>query len=99
MEKKTDSTTDLGLAAALWSSGAEFVGVEPKSPRTFAFLFVSPDGLCQKLADDFWRGKLTVDAKDILDKQRSLKDVIFNKLRAEHGDQRCEIPNRHNLNR
>ena len=78
-------TRDPNVAAAVWTSGGQFVGVEPLSPRTITFLF-SPRSLCQSAADDFWRGALTVNARDFVDKQRALKDAMFAKMREKNGN-------------
>lgn len=81
----TYETTDLNVAAALWAGGAEFIKAEPLSHRTVGFVF-RPLALCETLSNEFWRGTLAVSAKNFADRQRTLKDILFAKLRDGNGE-------------
>lgn len=83
---ETFQTPDPNVAAAVWAAGGEFVRAERTSYRTIAFIF-RPLSLCRAAADEFWRGALSVNARDFTDRQRTLKDIMFAKLRDQkNGD-------------
>lgn len=89
----TYETTDLNVAAALWAAGAELVRINPISHRTVGFV-LSPLLLCEDLSNQFRMGTLTVNAKNFADRQRSLKDILFAKLRDGNGETKWKETNR-----
>ena len=68
-------TRDLGEASFLYASGRKLTQLIKEDGR-FAFAFDDKTS-CQKLIDSLWRKEATVNAKELLDAQRSLKDLIF----------------------
>jgi hypothetical protein len=82
---ETFQTTDLNVAAALWAAGAEFIKAEALSHRTVQFAFC-PRILCEGLSKQFWTGTLALSVKDFADRQRTLKDILFGKLRDGNGE-------------
>lgn len=76
-------TSSLDEAAAIAAAGANFVGLEQKSHRSFYFVFrPANDAFC--LAEKYQRGALTVNATRMTDSLTSLKDAVFARLR--NGD-------------
>ena len=88
----TYQTTNLDLATALWTAGADFIRAEAMSHRTVVFVF-GPLALCEAVSDKFWNDALTVNAKDFTVKQRALKDVLFTTLRDRNGEKKWNPPN------
>ena len=78
-------TRELEEAAAVWAGGAEFVGLEAISHRSFRFLF-TPAADAERLVREFQGGSLTVNARRYADCLAQLKDAIFNRLRDRNGD-------------
>lgn len=73
----------LDEAAAIWAGGAEFIGLEARSHRSFNFLF-QPAATADRLAQEFQHGTLLVNARRLANCLTALKDAIFNRLR--NGD-------------
>ena len=70
-------TRDLGEASFLYASGRKLTQLIKEEGR-FAFAF--GDKLaCQKLVDALWKKEAVVNAKELLDAMRSLKDLIFSR--------------------
>ena len=68
-------TRDLGEASFLYASGRKLIQLIKEDGR---FSFAFDDKLtCQKLIDELWRREAVVNAKELLDAMRSLKDLIF----------------------
>lgn len=68
-------TKDLSEASFLYASGRKFTQLIKEDGR-FAFAF-DDKVTCQKLIDELWRKEAVVNAKELLDAMRSLKDLIF----------------------
>jgi hypothetical protein len=77
MKMETFQTRDLSEAAFLYASGRKFSKLNSDGQR-FWFVF---DGKheCKKLADSYWRKEATINAKEMSDALRTLKDMIFNR--------------------
>lgn len=83
MKEITYKTRDLYEAALHYASYSNsFAGLEPDG-RAFLFVFENKD--CTKIAENYFTGKALVNAKTYSDAIRTLKDLIFNRLRAEQG--------------
>ena len=91
-EQDSFLTQDLSAAAALWAAGAEFLGLHPKSHRTYLFVFRN-HAACRHLADGYDAGTLHVSAKRFADCERTLKDRIFSALR-DRDDSQAPYPGR-----
>jgi len=68
-------TKDLGEAAGLICSSAKLLRLQKES-RFFWFVFADKS-LCEQLANEYWAGSLTLDAKRYSEALRSLKDRLF----------------------
>ncbi len=77
--ENTYKTKDLSEASFLYASHQKLIRLEEDTGR---YYFVFEDrSTCQKLIDTYWRKEATVDAKELLDSLRSLKDRIFSMQR------------------
>ena len=74
---KTFQTRDLSEAAFLYASGQKLSKLNNDGQR-FWFVFDGKDH-CEKLSDAYWRKEAVVNAKDMSDALRTLKDMIFNR--------------------
>ena len=75
INENTFLTRDLGEASVLYASGRKFTQLIKEDGR---FVFAFDDKIaCQKLIDELWRREAVVNAKELLDAMRSLKDLIF----------------------
>lgn len=68
-------TKDLSLSAALVCSSAKLLRLQ-KENKFFWFVFADKS-LCAQLANEYWAGSLTLDAKRYSEALRSLKDRLF----------------------
>lgn len=81
--KQPYRTTSLEESAAIAAGGAEFVGLEARSHRSFYFCF-TPADVAADLGQQFRSGSLNVNARLLTDSMTLLKDAIFTRLR--NGD-------------
>lgn len=70
-------TKDLGEASFLYASGRKLIQLIKEDSR-FSFAFDDKTA-CQKLIDTLWKKEAVVNAKELLDAMRSLKDLIFSR--------------------
>lgn len=71
------STKDLYLAAALYSKGVKFLGVD-RDGRLCWFIF-EDKVLCEEIQQKYFSKTLEVNAKEYSDSLRTLKDLVFAK--------------------
>jgi len=77
--ENTYRTPDLSEASFLYASGQKLLGLEDDHSR---FWFVFEDkSTCERLTNLFWQKEATVNAKELCDSIRTLKDLIFNRER------------------
>jgi len=77
MNKDVYLTKDLYEASALYSMDRKFVGL--KQEGNYAWFQFEGKADCQRLADEFWSRKTTVNAKAYAEAIRTLKDRIFSR--------------------
>ncbi|MFH1900839.1 MAG: DUF5659 domain-containing protein [Candidatus Omnitrophota bacterium] len=77
--KSTYLTRDLNEASFLYASSQKLIQLQNDNGR-FWFVFEN-EPACQQLIDIYWRKETKVDAKELLDSLRSLKDRIFSMQR------------------
>lgn len=66
---------DLYEASFLYASGKRLVELRNQgSYKTFVF---EDCDACESLANQYWSGRATVNAKALTDAQRTLKDFLF----------------------
>lgn len=70
------STYDLGLASALVSEGFELLEMDKSNLKKVAFCFSKTNKL-EKIINDYWLGRLFVDARTIFENQKMLKNRIY----------------------
>jgi len=64
-------TSDINLAAALLCLGYDVKGIDNRNPsRVYFFFFESPE--LAAAIDDYWRGDLRVDPKELANSRREL---------------------------
>jgi hypothetical protein len=68
-------TKDLGEAAALICRSARLTRLD--NGQGFYWFVFSKKELCQRIANDYWFGNLTVNAKSYQEALRTLKDRLF----------------------
>lgn len=66
-------------AAAIVASGGKLVGLNRRSHRTVEFL-LAPTDLCRRSSEEFYRGTLLVNARQMAEALKNLKDAIFANL-------------------
>ena len=71
------STKDLAEGSFLLASGIRLIQIDNED-GIFWFVFADKS-TCLRLADSFWRKEATVNARELCDAMRTLKDVIFHK--------------------
>jgi len=76
MDNNYFQTYDLGLASALVSGGFEVVEMDKSNPRKVAFCFKKTTKL-EKSINDYWLGRLFVDARTLFESQKMLKNRIY----------------------
>lgn len=74
--QKSYYTSDLYLAALLYAHHHELLKIEHEGRRA-VFIFSGPD-MCKKMALEFYRGNVTVDARAYIRGLQELKAAIFN---------------------
>lgn len=75
MEKQYE-TSDLGLAAALLSSGIVLDGMDFSNPRRVLFLFREAPSI-QTTIQSYWSNQLTVDALTYFENTKLLKSRVY----------------------
>ena len=71
-------TSDLGLAAALLSRAARLEAINREDPRRAVFVFaLKPSD--QTVLDDFWNGRLLVDARTYFDSIKTIKSRLYSR--------------------
>lgn len=76
-EKEHFSTQDMGLAIALLCSDYHLVGLEPPSSgQRITFCFQSTNSI-EKTSQNYWDGKLSVDAKNFWNESKNLKTRLY----------------------
>jgi len=78
--KKYYRTRDLSEASFLYACRKKLIQLDNDDGRIW-FMFNDVDS-CQKLADSFWRREASINAKEFADAIRTLKDMIFSRLRS-----------------
>lgn len=76
MEQKYTEISDLGLAAALVTSGFSVVELNRDNPRRTMFVFENSNSL-DSCVDAYWSGELVLSAIRLLDQQKQLKSRIY----------------------
>jgi hypothetical protein len=69
-------TSDLGLAAALISSGVRLVKVDMANPKRAVFIF-DKNQFKTSIIDEFWSGELKVSALRYFENTKVLKSRIY----------------------
>jgi hypothetical protein len=80
----THRDSDLGASSALLCSGVRLLGLEPRTPSSFFFVFEDRQR-CELLSNKFWSGELQVSARGFYDAMRTLKDLVFSRKRDGTG--------------
>ena len=74
-------TTNLYEAGYIYASASQnFEGVEPDG-RDFSFVFNNQSNQCDKLSANYFSRGADVDALTYADAIKTLKDIIFSRLR------------------
>lgn len=82
--KETYKTRDLYEAAFIYAhGGVDFVGLEPAG-RDCLFVFGNEEA-CKQLTASYYNRQGTVQGKDFSDAIKTLKDLIFNRLRERQS--------------
>ncbi len=79
-EPKVYRTKDLYEAACLYALDCKLVEVASATGKVFWFCFDSEDGV-REASQKYWSGEVRVSAKKYADAIRTLKDLIFSKLK------------------
>jgi hypothetical protein len=70
------ATTDLGIAAALFTADFELLNLDKSDPRKVRFVFSRDDGIA-KVADDFWSNRLEQKVRSFWDNVKVLKNRLY----------------------
>lgn len=73
------STFDLGCSAALISVGFNLVSLDKQNPRRVLFVFGIKVGI-DETVNDYFSGRLQVDARTLFDNIKMLKNRIYSSL-------------------
>jgi hypothetical protein len=74
------NTYDLGLSSALVSLGYEIVAIDKTNPRKAQFVFKKQDASLGEIDEDikrYWDGKLSIDARRLIDNMKMLKNRLY----------------------
>jgi len=71
-------TKDIFEASFLYAKQKYLIGLE-KDGRYYFFVFKQNKNDCEKLSEQYWSGSAVVNAKDFVDSQKTLKDLVFSK--------------------
>ena len=74
MKNETYETSDISLAALLFSSGTNLLDIDRSNPRRAIFVFDSPK---PELLQKWHEGKATVNALALLNAYQALKARLF----------------------
>jgi len=74
METKTYQTSDISLAAFLFSSGTNLLDIDRQNPRRCIFVFESPS---DELLSKWQKGEATVNALAFFNCYQALKARLF----------------------
>jgi len=69
-------TFDIGLASALATLGYELWSLDKTNPKKVQFVFRRKPGI-DSVINDFWDGRLNLDARTLLDSLKMLKNRIY----------------------
>lgn len=72
---ETYKTTDLNLAAALFTAGNALIGLDKTDPSNAQFIFDYSTGL-DFVASDFWNGTLKLSARAYSENMRIMKNRL-----------------------
>lgn len=78
-QKNHFQTFDLGCSAALVSAGFELVSLDKENPRKVLFVFEEKVGI-EEAINDYFSGRLMVDARTLFDNIKMLKNRIYSSL-------------------
>jgi len=70
------ATFDLGCSAALISVGFDLVSLDKENPRKARFIFLNKKDI-EGSANDYFSGKLKVNARTLFDNIKMLKNRIY----------------------
>ncbi len=73
------TTYDLGLSASLVCFGFEIVAIDKTNPRKAQFVFRKYHdamGSIETCVDSYWNGKMTVEARQLVDSMKMLKNRL-----------------------
>jgi len=71
-------TRDLSEASYIYASGRKLSQLE--NSNGIAWFIFEDEGRCKKLADAFWSGKSTINAREYSNAMRNLKNLIFSRI-------------------
>ncbi len=71
------STSDFQLATTLFALGFPIDSLDSSDPRRIVFAFGGSTEDLNKAVSDYWKGKLKVEARNLLYHHRLLKSRVF----------------------
>lgn len=76
------SNCDMGLAAALYTSGYKLADMDDTNPKKVKFIFnvSSDDEQLKQDIKNYWSGKLMVSAYDLAQNTKMLKSRIYSAI-------------------
>lgn len=80
MNNEHYKTSDLGLAAALLTSGVALINMDFSNPRRVHFVFRDSE-LARATSSDYWASRLTVDALSYFENTKLLKSRVYGGVR------------------
>lgn len=82
MEDREHIESDLGTAAYLLSRNFKLLGLQTSDGRRYFFRFSDPSGKAEGEVVGYLTGT-TVVAREIVDAQKTLKTILYNKKRRD----------------
>lgn len=78
--------SDIDVVASILASGkVKLVGIDGSNDKRLFFL-LSPKSICLELTNSYYNNTLTVSAREMSNRVRELKDLLFNEKRKNiHG--------------
>lgn len=76
VDKNYYVVSDLGCSAAIISTGFELLDLDRTNPKKVKFIFQYKTGI-QKIAGDYWSGKLMINARLFFDSTKALKNRLY----------------------
>lgn len=67
---------DLGLCAALVSTGFKLASIDKSNPQKVQFVFYKKEGL-EDVIDNYWSDRLMIQARSFFDNTKMLKNRIY----------------------